>query len=59
MGPWHFVGDRLVAARAATASSSAEVTRAESGSPATGSHAVHAQEQDDLLDRAFEGLSKA
>jgi 2-oxoglutarate dehydrogenase E1 component len=32
------------------------VTREESASPATGSLAVHQQEQEALLDRAFEGL---
>ena len=33
-----------------------QVSRAGSGSPATGSHAIHVQEQDEILDRAFEGL---
>ena len=29
------------------------VSRVESGSPATGSNAIHRQEQEDLLSRAF------
>jgi 2-oxoglutarate decarboxylase len=33
------------------------VSRPESGSPATGSKAIHAQEQDELLEAAFDGLS--
>ncbi|MGK2950354.1 MAG: 2-oxoglutarate dehydrogenase E1 component, partial [Acidimicrobiales bacterium] len=33
-----------------------QVSRAGSGSPATGSHAIHVQEQTQLLDHAFEGL---
>ena len=33
-----------------------EVSRVGSGSPATGSHTIHVQEQDDILNRTFEGL---
>jgi 2-oxoglutarate dehydrogenase complex dehydrogenase (E1) component-like enzyme len=33
------------------------VSREESGSPATGSKAIHKQEQDQLLEEAFDGLS--
>jgi multifunctional 2-oxoglutarate metabolism enzyme len=56
MGPWPFAESRLIAllpGRAKLGHSS----RAESGSPAVGSAKVHAQEQEDILDRAFEGLS--
>jgi 2-oxoglutarate dehydrogenase E1 component len=55
MGPWPFVHNRLHR----LAPGNLKVTHAsrnESGSPATGSAAVHAQEQEDLLDAAFEGL---
>jgi 2-oxoglutarate dehydrogenase E1 component len=55
MGPRSFVGERMwplvpdgVAFR--------EVSRVGSGSPATGSHTIHIQEQKDILDRTFEGL---
>jgi multifunctional 2-oxoglutarate metabolism enzyme len=56
MGPWPFVESRLLAilpGRAKVGHSS----RHESGSPAAGSSKVHAQEQEEILDRAFEGLS--
>jgi 2-oxoglutarate dehydrogenase E1 component len=33
------------------------VARPESGSPATGSKTIHGQEQEELLEEAFEGLS--
>ncbi|MEX0873635.1 MAG: multifunctional oxoglutarate decarboxylase/oxoglutarate dehydrogenase thiamine pyrophosphate-binding subunit/dihydrolipoyllysine-residue succinyltransferase subunit [Actinomycetota bacterium] len=33
------------------------VSRPESGSPATGSKTIHAQEQEEILEEAFEGLS--
>ncbi|MGD9797613.1 MAG: multifunctional oxoglutarate decarboxylase/oxoglutarate dehydrogenase thiamine pyrophosphate-binding subunit/dihydrolipoyllysine-residue succinyltransferase subunit [Acidimicrobiia bacterium] len=55
MGPWPFVHSRLHAVlpgRAKLGHSS----RSESGSPATGSAAVHQQEQDDLVERAFDGV---
>jgi 2-oxoglutarate dehydrogenase E1 component len=55
MGAWPFVHGRLHALlpdRAKLMHSS----RSESGSPATGSAKVHAQEQEDILDRALEGL---
>ena len=32
-----------------------EVSRVGSGSPATGSHAIHVQEQDDILNRTARG----
>jgi 2-oxoglutarate dehydrogenase E1 component len=55
MGPWPFVERRLhdlIPDRAKLGHAS----RAESGSPAVGSSTVHAQEQEELLDRAFEGV---
>jgi 2-oxoglutarate dehydrogenase E1 component len=55
MGPRSFVNERLwplvregVKYR--------QVSRTGSGSPATGSHAIHVQEQSQLLDQVFEGL---
>ncbi len=55
MGPRSFVSERLwplvpdgVGYR--------QVSRSGSGSPATGSRAIHTQEQEDLLVRTFEGL---
>ena len=55
MGPWNFVkghlyealGDRFEIRR---------VSRADEGSPATGSHAIHEQEQDMILNAAFAPL---
>jgi len=52
MGPWNFVKGRLYEAHGDT-HTIRRVSRAESGSPATGSAAIHAQEQEDLLERAF------
>jgi 2-oxoglutarate dehydrogenase E1 component len=55
MGAWPFVHGRLhnlLPGRAKLGHSSRE----ESGSPAAGSAAVHAAEQEDLVDRAFEGV---
>jgi 2-oxoglutarate dehydrogenase E1 component len=55
MGPWPFVHNRLhtlLPGRTKLGHSS----RSESGSPATGSAAVHQQEQDDLVERAFDGV---
>jgi len=55
MGPRAFVAERLwplvpegIGFR--------QVSRSGSGSPATGSHAIHVQEQADIVDRTFEGL---
>ena len=45
-----------VAARARRRRPTARSAAAGSGSPATGSHAIHTQEQEDLLVRTFEGL---
>ncbi|MBS1847659.1 MAG: multifunctional oxoglutarate decarboxylase/oxoglutarate dehydrogenase thiamine pyrophosphate-binding subunit/dihydrolipoyllysine-residue succinyltransferase subunit, partial [Actinobacteria bacterium] len=53
MGAWSFVRSRLsdVRDRGLTFD---HVSRAESGSPATGSHAIHVQEQDQLIARALD-----
>ncbi len=52
MGPWNSVKGRLYEAHGDT-HSIRRVSRTESGSPATGSSKIHAQEQDELLNRAF------
>ncbi|HSL58417.1 MAG TPA: multifunctional oxoglutarate decarboxylase/oxoglutarate dehydrogenase thiamine pyrophosphate-binding subunit/dihydrolipoyllysine-residue succinyltransferase subunit, partial [Acidimicrobiales bacterium] len=52
MGPWNFVKGRLYEAHGDT-HAIRRVSRDESGSPATGSAAIHAQEQEELLERAF------
>jgi 2-oxoglutarate dehydrogenase E1 component len=51
MGPWTFVQERL--AGVAGGRDISCVSRAASGSPATGSHALHDLEQADILDRAL------
>ncbi len=54
MGPRSFVAERLwplVPERARYR----QVSRTGSGSPATGSHAIHVQEQAQILDRTFDG----
>jgi 2-oxoglutarate dehydrogenase E1 component len=48
MGPWSFVSSRLLE-RFGASHTVSHVSRFESGSPATGSHAVHLQEQAQLL----------
>ncbi len=55
MGAWPFVRDRM---RALVGQDYRfrKVTRVASGSPATGSHAMHELEQEDLLNRALGGL---
>ena len=55
MGAWRFVKGRLFESFA-TRLLVRGVTRAESASPATGSAAVHKQEQEQLLHEAFAGL---
>ena len=52
MGAWTFVRDRLVELLGGDYRLTA-VTRVASGSPATGSHAMHDLEQSDLLQRAM------
>jgi len=53
MGPWNFVKGRLYE-RFDSSHTIHRVSRYESGSPATGSHAVHAQEQAQLLAAALD-----
>jgi 2-oxoglutarate decarboxylase len=55
MGPWPFTDSRLHALLPDRVKLG-HACRAESGSPATGSALVHAQELDDLLDEAFSGV---
>jgi multifunctional 2-oxoglutarate metabolism enzyme len=52
MGPWNGVKGRLYEAHGDT-HTIRRVSRPESGSPATGSQAIHRQEQEDLFERAF------
>ena len=52
MGPWSFVKGRLYE-RFDETHRIHRVSRYESGSPATGSHTVHVQEQNQLLARAL------
>src|SRR5690606_3258523 len=55
MGPRSFVSERLWPL-VPESMKFRQVSRTGSGSPATGSHAIHVQEQTQLLDQAFEGL---
>jgi 2-oxoglutarate dehydrogenase E1 component len=55
MGAWNAVKGRLYEAHGDT-HRIRRVSRPESGSPATGAIAIHRQEQDELLQRAFGGL---
>lgn len=55
MGAWTFVHARLAEAMPAGLKLT-RATRPESASPATGSHRIHEQEQEELLDAAYEGL---
>ena len=55
MGAWNAVKGRLYEAHGDT-HRIRRVSRPESGSPATGSIAIHRQEQEELLQRAFGGL---
>ncbi len=55
MGPRSFVGERLWPL-VPEGVKYLEVSRVGSGSPAGGSHAIHVQEQDEILTRAFDGL---
>lgn len=52
MGPWNGVKGRLYEAHGDT-HTIRRVSRPESGSPATGSQAIHRQEQEELFERAF------
>ena len=55
MGPWHFVEARFWRIKD-DGYDLRSVCRIGSGSPATGSKAVHDQELADLMDETFEGL---
>ncbi|MEI7591883.1 MAG: multifunctional oxoglutarate decarboxylase/oxoglutarate dehydrogenase thiamine pyrophosphate-binding subunit/dihydrolipoyllysine-residue succinyltransferase subunit [Actinomycetes bacterium] len=55
MGPWNAIKGRLYEAHGTTHWVHRE-SRSESGSPATGSHAIHGQEQEDVVQRVFVGL---
>jgi multifunctional 2-oxoglutarate metabolism enzyme len=55
MGPWNFVKGRLYE-RFERTHRIQRVSRYESGSPATGSGTIHAQEQAELIERVFDGL---
>lgn len=52
MGPWNGVKGRLYEAHGDT-HMIRRVSRSEAGSPATGSQAIHRQEQEELMERAF------
>jgi len=52
MGPWSFVESRLTDLFG-DSHELRRVSRPESGSPATGSHAIHVQEQEAILDAAL------
>ena len=55
MGSWNSVKGRLYEAHGDTHEIT-RVSRTESGSPATGVHAIHVQEQDELFQRILDGL---
>jgi 2-oxoglutarate dehydrogenase E1 component len=55
MGPRSFVAERLWPLLPEGVKFT-QVSRTGSGSPATGSHAIHVQEQAQIIDRAFDGL---
>ena len=55
MGSWGFVRGRLLPLLR-DGDELRAVTRIETGSPASGSHALHQMEQEDLLERTFQGL---
>ncbi len=55
MGPWNSIKGRLYEAHGDT-HEIRRVSRTESGSPATGSRAIHLQEQEQLMQRAFGAL---
>jgi 2-oxoglutarate decarboxylase len=55
MGPWHFV-EHLIWRLKERGYDLRYAARVASGSPATGSKAIHDQEHEDLMDETFEGL---
>jgi len=54
MGPWNAIKGRLFEAHSDHWIH--RESRSESGSPATGSHAIHLQEQEDVVNRIFANL---
>jgi multifunctional 2-oxoglutarate metabolism enzyme len=54
MGPWNAIKGRLFEAHSDHWIH--RESRSESGSPATGSHAIHLQEQEDVVSRIFDNL---
>jgi 2-oxoglutarate dehydrogenase E1 component len=55
MGPWHFV-EHLIWRLKERGYDLRHASRVPSGSPATGSKAIHDQEHEDLMDETFAGL---
>jgi 2-oxoglutarate dehydrogenase E1 component len=55
MGPWDAIKGRLYEAHGTTHWIH-RVSRSDSGSPATGSHAIHLQEQEEVVAQILEGL---
>jgi 2-oxoglutarate dehydrogenase E1 component len=55
MGPRSYVNERLWPL-VGEGVKYRQVSRTGSGSPATGSHAIHVQEQSQILDQTFAGL---
>ncbi len=53
MGAWSFVQSRLIELAGSTRKVEL-ASRSESGSPATGSHAIHVQEQEQIISRALD-----
>jgi len=57
MGPWNGIKGRLFEAHGDRCEIR-RISRSDSGSPATGKAAIHAQEQNEILERAFSPLTK-
>ena len=57
MGPWNGIKGRLFEAHGSEFEIR-RISRSDSGSPATGKAAIHAQEQREILDRAFAPLTR-
>ena len=57
MGPWNGIKGRLFEAHG-DVYEIRRVSRSDSGSPATGKAAIHAQEQAEILEAAFSPLTK-
>ena len=56
MGPWNFIKGHLFE-QYGDSHDVRRASRTESGSPASGSHAIHLQEQEELLGQALDGLT--